>query len=1233
MIRAALLVVLLISQAAVAAELKTVAETSNYESTSTSREVTQFVADLAKLGPHVVHSRVGQTVESRDIELLIVANPAVSAPGELADDDRLVVLLLGNIHSGECAGKEALLEYARELAADADHKMLKHVVFLIAPNYNADANDRIGKHHRSRQAGPANGCGLRENPQGLDLNRDFTKLDAPETRGLVKTFDAWNPHLFIDTHTTNGSFHRYDLTFSGPRNPLVDASMRTFVNSVFLPAAKQRCAEHGVATFEYGNFDKDHKKWTTFGVEGRYSTEYVGLRGRIGILSEAYAYTPYKRRIESSRVFIRSCVETAVARKAEIRSLLKAVATRAREGRVGREFPVRPKLKAVGPSSVAGFQPESVDQQHYEETKLVRGKPKDHAVSLWTRYEAAESATMPLAYVIRGSELNIVHRLLMHGVTVEQVLSEATAKGFEYTVKKVTTKRESFQGRRFREIEVERKPEKLQVHRGDYVVRCNQPLGPLAAYLLEPRSDDGFARWGFLAGLATGSAYPVASVADHSTVKTKPIGKVVPTKLLTLDSIYGPEKRLNFSGVFPSGLRWQEGKSSYIRTWGKGKVQVDAETGAHTPLKPKSTKQLEQALLKLDKIGEKEAKKMAGSTTRSPQKDAVLISYSNDLFYHRTGQPSAIRLTKTKSAERFPTFSPDGKHVGFVRDQSLFIVDVKTAQETMLSEQGSKERLFGQLDWVYQEEIYGRGKFKAFWWSPDSTRIAYLRLDEKPVGRYTVADNIPVRQNLQVTRYPKSGDALPHVALGIVVIDGKSTRWIEPESEPRKETLIVRVGWDKHGGQVVYQTQNRRQTELSLFAVSASGGEPRQLIHEDEGAWVNVLGEPTWLEDGSFLWLSERSGFKHIYHVSGKGANTRALTKGDWNIERLLGVDPKEEWIYFTGGSDWPRESNVYRVALAGGDPQRLTDKPGNHSGRFNEDFTHFFDYYSQAGRPTMADLRRADGSYVRTIEPNLTDRLSYYQLSQPEFLTVKARDGVALNAMVIKPPNFDPSKKYPVLCHVYSGPQAPTVRNRWGGSTYLWHQMLAQKGYVIWSCDNRSAAGSAKHAWPIYGDLGKEELKDIEDGLGWLKKQPWIAAQRIGIWGWSYGGYMASYALTHSKSFRVGIAGAPVTDWKNYDAVYTERYMDLPQNNKKGYESSSAVHAAKNLHGRLLLLHGTIDDNVHLSNSLQLAAALQNARRPFQMMFYPKSRHSVHGPNSSRHLKDLMTRFILENL
>ena len=278
--------------------------------------------------------------------------------------------------------------------------------------------------------------------------------------------------------------------------------------------------------------------------------------------------------------------------------------------------------------------------------------------------------------------------------------------------------------------------------------------------------------------------------------------------------------------------------------------------------------------------------------------------------------------------------------------------------------------------------------------------------------------------------------------------------------------------------------------------------------------------------------------------------------------------------------------------------------------------------------------LHRADGTYLRSLAPNLVDYLPYYQLQEPEFVRYKARDGQPLSGILIKPSNFDPQKRYPVLCHVYGGPQAPVVRNRWGGSTYLWHQYLAQQGYVIWLSDNRASTHEGvRGAWSMHLEMGKTELQDLEDGLGWLSRKPWIDRNRIGIWGWSYGGYLVSYALTHSKLFKAGIAGAPVTDWRNYDAIYTERYMGLPKDNPEGYKKASPVHAASQLKGRLLLIHGALDDNVHLSNTLQFSNALQKAGKQFEMMIYPNNRHGITRPGQSRHLRDLMTEFILKNL
>ncbi len=460
---------------------------------------------------------------------------------------------------------------------------------------------------------------------------------------------------------------------------------------------------------------------------------------------------------------------------------------------------------------------------------------------------------------------------------------------------------------------------------------------------------------------------------------------------------------------------------------------------------------------------------------------------------------------------------------------------------------------------------------------------------------------------------------------------------------------MVRVSWSDDGKRVIYQVQNREQTWLELRSIDVGGSDEDEklLLRETSPAWVDPLGTPRWLKDGSFLWLSERGGRRHLYHISADGQESTPLTAGQWSVRNVLGVDAEQKWVYFTATKDSPVHIQGYRVRSDGKRLERITEVRTTKRGKrrrtktvkrshrivFNDDFRYFLDYSSKLMDPGDVWVCRSNGLRLHCATPKRNVRLQEYKIGKSTFLSVPTRDGGGMQATLIKPPDFDPKKRYPVLCHVYSGPGAPQVADRWRGSTGMWHQLMAQHGYCIWVCDNRSAAHDIGQAWPIHKRLGEHELRDIEDGLDWLCKKPWIDPQRIGIWGWSYGGYMTSYALTHSTRFRAGIAGAPVTDWRNYDAIYTERYMGLLQQNADGYHNSSAVEAAERIHGRLLLIHGTKDDNVHLANTLQLAYALQKAGKPFEMMVYPKSRHGVGNSRQVLHLRQLMTQFLLENL
>ncbi|MBI4444321.1 MAG: S9 family peptidase [Acidobacteria bacterium] len=710
-------------------------------------------------------------------------------------------------------------------------------------------------------------------------------------------------------------------------------------------------------------------------------------------------------------------------------------------------------------------------------------------------------------------------------------------------------------------------------------------------------------------------------------------------RLLTIDDLYDPDRKTNFEGSAPSGLRWLADSTHYIQrkknpgenltSW----LKVHAVTGRQQLLF--SMERLQSAFLALPGFSSKEALNLASEGVfQYDGKESLLISYARDLFYYNINSHRALRLTNSPQEELEAEFSPDGKMVSFVRDNNIYVVDLAGPSERQITVDGSATLLNGILDWIYQEEIYGRGHFKGYWWSPDSTLLAYLQLDESRVPSYTLMDHMSVNPVVEQTRYPKPGDPNPEVKLGFVSASGGSTRWIDLGRYREAQPLVVRVGWTKDSNQVLYQVQNREQAWLELNAADIRNGTSQMWIRETSMAWVEPVDGIFWLKDGSFLWAGEQSGWRHIYHYAPSGKLIRRLTSGTWEVRSLFGADPDEGWVYFSANERSAGSVDVFRVRMDGTGLIRLTQKPGTHQANFSPDFKWFIDTWSDVTTPLQVRMHRADGSEARVIDANRVMVLEEFRLSKPEFLQIKARDGFLLEALLLKPPDFNPAKKYPVLIYNYGGPRLPLVRNSWGSTTGLWHQMLAQRGYLIWICDNRIASGKGvQSAWPVYRNFGELEFHDLQDGVNWLKAQPYVDAERIGIWGWSFGGYMVGYALTHSTDFRMGIAGAPVTDWRLYDSIYTERYMGLLQNNPSGYDKSSLLKSAGNLAGRLLLIHGLTDDNVHFQNSVQWVYELQKAGKKFELMVYPRSRHAVTDPLLVKHLRTLMTDFILEHL
>ncbi|MYB20805.1 MAG: prolyl oligopeptidase family serine peptidase [Holophagales bacterium] len=708
---------------------------------------------------------------------------------------------------------------------------------------------------------------------------------------------------------------------------------------------------------------------------------------------------------------------------------------------------------------------------------------------------------------------------------------------------------------------------------------------------------------------------------------------------LELQHIYGPDA-LDFSPDLPR-IRWLPGGQDYLQAKdnedgdGTSWMFVDAATGDAEPFyDPRPLAEALEGQLRLD-AEDAAARARPGSLHLAPDTDRLLLRLASDLFVWDFSAETLTRLTHGPEDEELARFSPDSRSVAFVRDADLFVVDL-AGDEVRLTADGGENTLNGKLDWVYQEEIYGRGNYLAHWWSPDSRRIAFLQSDERDVPRFTVVDHVPFRPPLEIYPYPKAGDPNPRVRLGVAKASGGGITWIDPGLYGHDEILIVNVTFSP-AGDVWYQVQDRRQTFLDLHRADPDTGESERILREESHAWVNVLGPPRFLEGGGFLWLSERTGFQHVYRYDKDGELVKPLTEGRWEVRSLNAADEEAGSAYVSGTYRSAIGADVVRVALDGSGPTLLTQAPGSHRASFPEDgpIEHWIATSSDLHTPTTMTLRRAnDGETVRELGGGEVPDIERFQVSPPELLTIATSDGVDLAAMLIRPHGFDPERVYPAWVHVYGGPHAQQVRDGWQGSRGMWFQYLAQQGIVILVVDNRIASGKGvESTWPVYRNFGEQELIDLVEAVDWLGAKPWVDAERIGLDGWSFGGYMTLYALTRSDRFRAGIAGGSVVDWRAYDSIYTERYMSTPDDNPDGYERTSVLETAGDLHGDLLIIHGTMDDNVHMQNTLQMAWKLQKAGKPFEMMLYPKSRHGVTDSDLSLHLRETMARFILKTI
>jgi dipeptidyl-peptidase-4 len=576
-----------------------------------------------------------------------------------------------------------------------------------------------------------------------------------------------------------------------------------------------------------------------------------------------------------------------------------------------------------------------------------------------------------------------------------------------------------------------------------------------------------------------------------------------------------------------------------------------------------------------------------------------------------------VRLTKSGSGNRFVTCAPDGKSIAYVRGGNLYAVSVEKPEEKQLTSDGGGDIVNAHGDWVYEEEIFNRNG-KAFWWSPDGKQLAFMRFDDAPVKRFNIVNLNSLQPKMENYPYPKTGDPNPLVKIGVVSAAGGKVTFLDYGDYPPEGIVISRVGWMPGSKAVFAYVQNRTQTWLDFVVWDTPESKPRKLFRETTKAWVEDLGQPHFLPDGSFLLSSERSGWKHLYHFAADGKLIGPVTSGEWELHDVLRVDAEAKQVYFTAAMTSPTGTDLCRATF-GGKVELVTEKRKTHTVTLATSGPLFIDRFSDAKTPQQSAVWDADGGLVRKLDNNPVRERDELKFGKTERARIAMKDGFELEASITYPPDFDPKKKYPVWIFTYAGPHAPTVRDGYGGGRMM-DNSLGTSGIIVLRVDPRSASGKgAQSAWTCYKQLGVQELKDLEEAVAWICQNTWADISRVGISGHSYGGFMAAFALTHSKVFSAGIASAPVTDWKLYDTIYTERYMLTPKENVDGFARSSCVAAAKNLHGRLLIIHGMIDDNVHMQNSVQFVDALQKAGKDFELMFYPESRHGIGSPHYSR--------------
>ena len=612
----------------------------------------------------------------------------------------------------------------------------------------------------------------------------------------------------------------------------------------------------------------------------------------------------------------------------------------------------------------------------------------------------------------------------------------------------------------------------------------------------------------------------------------------------------------------------------------------------------------------------------------APDSKHLLFDSQGQLWLYTIENGTAVQVTSAPEPSGDPKFSPDGERLTYIREHNLYVRPVTGGQEKQLTRPtGDKEKdanlLNGEVDWVYAEELDVRSNY---FWSPNGKELVYLQMDETKVPSYPIVNWLPLQPSLDMQKYPKAGDPNPVVRLGVVNSDGGKTKWITLTDD--SDVYIPRFGWVRDG-LLWAEVLNRAQDKMDLYFADAHSGHSRKVLTETASdAWINVNDDFRVLKSGDrFLWSSWRDGTTQLYLYSfdkgnplaGDAKLERQLTKGDFEMLGVAGIDERNATVFVTSDKD-PRERQLYSVKLDGSNFEQLSQQEGTHGSTFAEDGKHYIDEYSDNLSPPNLSICMASGPCNKIWNSRSVDE---FGLMAPKFLDFTAEDGTRLYGELLMPTGSANNSKIPLIVYIYGGPAAQTVRKQWMGTGELFHQLLAQKGFAVFTVDNRGTPGrDRKFQTAIRHEFGGIELKDQLTALDQLFTQyPQLDRNRVAIWGWSNGGSMTLYSVTHSELFRAGVSVAPVTDWRDYDSIYTERYQGLPKNNGKGYQDLRPSNMASQLHGALLLVHGTSDDNVHFQNSVQMVEAFIHSGKQFQFMIYPNKTHGIGGSEDRDHL------------